>query len=72
MWQPSLFRLISVNAQSVNSTLLPVLDLAACLLLDGGIMVVGGLQDGETDDPLRLTVVSALLTVRGLSKNIPN
>lgn len=59
-WQLPLFRLISVNAQSVNSTLLPVLDLAACLLMDGGILVVGGIQDGETDDPLQLTVVSAL------------
>lgn len=59
-WQLPLFRLISVNVQSVNTTLLPVLDLAACLLLDGGILVVGGVQDGETDEPQRLAVVSAL------------
>lgn len=45
-WRLPLFRLISVDFRALNvTTRSPVLDLAACLLTDGGILVVGGIDE---------------------------
>lgn len=66
-WRLPLFRLISVDFRAMNVTLTrsPVLDLAVCLLTDGGILVVGGV------DELQGGVSSVLTTFLSKSEGKP-
>jgi hypothetical protein len=59
-WNMEQFRLISVDGDQESSALLSSLELAACMLRDGGLLIVDGAETTDPRDTVSRTVTNFL------------